>query len=305
MQRRQHRGTARASGRPVIDTTRARAEQRPFRHHTKRLIMPSSINSTSTFHSAYTAPSHDDTQSPSSVSQNVSQSSRATNASLTRLSSRASTTVGSYVTAAGSSAFGSEAESVYESAVSRRPRRTMSDIGSTTRSRLSHRGSESSYAANSTLGSEASWAAEGAADDVAHTLSQAGEHGTNAIRRSTDSSEHDSRDSDWIDIHVNQSVRGSTSSRPSSVSSEHHSRGSDWIDIHPHGASQGSVAGSDRGSDIAQTLSDAGTPSERSFHLSQRSSIADALGNGRLGYSSDSSRRLTSYESSSRATDHG
>lgn len=275
------------------DSSAFSTEEHPFVITQRRLIMPSRISSTSSFHSAYTAPSRSDTRSPGSQSQR----SLATNASLDRLSSRASTTAGSYITAAGS-----DAGSVYGSVASHLSRRTVSDIGSSTRSRLSNRGNEAHHATHSEFGSETSSAAQASVDDVAQTLSQASWSGTDTIRRSPDSSEHHSHGSDWIDMDFNRTVRDSTSSRPSSVSSEHHSRGSDWIDIDLRGTSQRSVAVSDRRSEIAEALSQAGTPSERSFHLSERSSVAAALRNGRLGYSSDSSRRLTSYEGSSRTT---
>ncbi len=266
----------------------ARAKERPFLTTQKRLTMPSRISNTSSFHSAYTAPSQSDTHSSGSVSQR----SLATNASLNSLARRAST-------AAGSS--GSDTGSVYGSVASHSPSRSVSDVGSSTRNGLSHSGSETYYAANSDFGSEADWDAQGSADDIAGTLSQAGSRRTDTIRRSTDSSHH-SRGSDWIDMNFTRSARGSTPSGPSSVvSSEHHSRSGDWIDIDPRGTGQRSVVGSDRRSEIAETLSHAGTSSERSFHLSERGSVVAALRDGRLGYSSDSSRRLTAYEGSSRA----
>jgi hypothetical protein len=77
--------------------------------------------------------------------------------------------------------------------------------------------------------------------------------------------------------------------------------GSDLFEIDLQSAGRRSATASRRGSDVAASLSGAGTPSERSFHLSERGSVASALRNGRLGYSTDSSRRLTSYEGSSLA----
>jgi hypothetical protein len=95
--------------------------------------------------------------------------------------------------------------------------------------------------------------------------------------------------SDLFEVDLNRSARRSEA-------------GSDLFEIDIHGAGRYSEAGSHRRSDVAATLSQAGTPTERSFHLSERGSVASALRNGRLGYSSTSSRRLTSYEGSSRAS---
>jgi hypothetical protein len=72
----------------------------------------------------------------------------------------------------------------------------------------------------------------------------------------------------------------------------------DFYDIDPNRSRRGSVAESARVSSVAERLSQAGTLSERSFHLSERSDVGRALADGRLGYSTDSSRRLTSYEGS-------
>ena len=95
--------------------------------------------------------------------------------------------------------------------------------------------------------------------------------------------------SDLFEIDINRSARRSDA-------------GSDLFEIDLHGAGQRSGTGSGRRSSVAAGLSQAGTPTERSFHLSERGSVASALRNGRLGYSSDSSRRLTSYEASSGAS---
>lgn len=103
---------------------------------------------------------------------------------------------------------------------------------------------------------------------------------------------------------IAESTYETATSRPLSDSSSdlfdvdinHSSR--DFYDIDPNRSRRGSVAGSARVSSVAESLSQAGTLSERSFHLSERSDVGRSLADGRLGYSTDSSRRLTSYEGS-------
>jgi len=95
--------------------------------------------------------------------------------------------------------------------------------------------------------------------------------------------------SDLFEVELNRSARRSAAS-------------SDLFELDFHGIGRSSTAGGHRRSDVAGDLSQAGTPTERSFHLSERDSVASALHNGRLGYSSASSRRLASYEASSRAS---
>lgn len=90
--------------------------------------------------------------------------------------------------------------------------------------------------------------------------------------------------SDLFEVDINRSARRSAAD-------------SDLFEI-DHRAGRPTVAGSARASSVAEGLSQAGTASERSFHLSERSDVDAALHNGRLGYTSDSSRRLTSELSS-------
>lgn len=71
----------------------------------------------------------------------------------------------------------------------------------------------------------------------------------------------------------------------------------DFYDIDPHRASG---AATTRVPSVAEALSQAGS---ESFHLSARRDVGRALADGRLRYSTDSSRRLTSYEGSSVAPD--
>lgn len=224
--------------------------------------MPSSISNTSSFHSAYIAPEHDDRQSSTSGSQRNLPS----NASLGRLASRLSTAGGSFVSAVGGE----------------RTPAAGSDVGSSVAS-PTHSVSASEY------GSVAESVYESATSrSLTPSLWASG-------------SAHSSG-SDWIDMNFSVGGRGSNASRLSAASSEHQSSNSGWIDIDPHATGRRSVAGSEQRSEIAEVLSQAGTPSERSFHLSERGSVVEALGNGRLGYSSASSRRLTSYEGSSEAS---
>jgi hypothetical protein len=107
-------------------------------------------------------------------------------------------------------------------------------------------------------------------------------------RAASDISSIRSGSSDLFELNLNRSARFSEA-------------GSDLFEIDLHGAGQSFAAGNHRRSELGASLSQAGTPTERSFHLSERDSVGSALRNGRLGYSSASSRRLTSYEGSSAA----
>ena len=188
-----------------------------------------------------------------------------------------------------------------------------------------HSSSESRNTRSSTSSSARSAQTSGHLSHLASRLSAAGEahHATRSARYEHSyapapaaiyNSEHGSVVSSLYESATSVSLPPEMSDTGSSHSGSNHlfeidlnrsarrsEAGSDLFEIDLHGAGRSFAAGDQRRSETAMSLSQASTPTERSFHLSERGDVASALHNRRLGYSSASSRRLTSYEGSTLA----
>ncbi|WP_174998842.1 hypothetical protein [Burkholderia lata] len=155
-------------------------------------------------------------------------------------------------------------------------------------------GRESFHSAASSFSSEVRSHASEPHPDVAELLSEANSS------RHADIAEALSRSS--------SSRRSNASQRFSQASSELSSRDCGYIDM-TFGADRNSIGSGSSdvfslpGQSPTRTQSDVGTSEAGSFHLSERGDVGDALQSRRLAYSTDSSRRLTSYEGSSVASD--
>lgn len=170
-----------------------------------------------------------------------------------------------------------------------------------------HSSSESRNTRSSTSSSARSAQTSGHLSHLASRLSAAGEahHATRSARYEHSyapapaaiyDSEHGSVVSSLYESATSASLPPEMSDTGSSHSGSNH-----LFEIDLHGAGRSFAAGDQRRSEAAMSLSQASTPTERSFHLSERGDVASALHNRRLGYSSASSRRLTSYEGSTLA----
>lgn len=187
-------------------------------------------------------------------------------------------------------------------------------IGNTSSNYSSHTPSERSGSRSSASGSARSFQTGSQLSRFASRLSSAGE-----APRATSSARYDHHyepaptavyQSEYGSVASSVYESANSASLPGAMSGigAGHDSSRDLFEINLDQSGRRSETGSDlfeidldRRSGVAAGLSQAGTPTERSFHLSERGSVASALRNGRLGYSSDSSRRLTSYEGSSRA----
>lgn len=248
----------------------------------------------------YSAPADDRSGPPSRVSS--SRSLGASSGVLRDLSPRRSSVSSastSYASAASSfgSEHGSDAGSAY--ALSRTS---------------SARSSDSAWTFYSKPHSEVGSVADASIDDIVEQMSQASARYSNA---SVASSGHSTHSSSRIEVDPNSGKaryadRSSSSSKASEVLSE-------AGDLPPYRRSLSIGGGrSSVGSDVSSHAASAAsspTPSRRrsgsssatwsetgSFHLSDHSSIGAALATRRMGYSSDSSRRLTSDEGPSKAS---
>ncbi len=271
-----------------------------FNNRSKRSFILSKISSTSDLQSVYSAQDDEDFSPQSRVLSSGSLG--ANSGALRSLSSHRSNV--------------SSAHTSYASAVSSFGSEHGSDVASSyARSRASSaRSSDSAWTFYSRSHSEAGSAAEDVTDNMLERLSQASARYSNA---SVPSSGNSTRSSSRIEVDPNSGKaiyadHRSSSNRVSDVLSE-------AGEPPPYGrspsiASVRSRAASDVSSRAASEAPSL-TPSRRmpsfssgpwsetgSFHLSDRSSVAEALATTRMGYSTDSSRRLTSYEGSTTAS---
>ena len=260
----------------------------------------SKISGTSDLQSLYSARDDDDLSTLSRVSSSGSLGANSgVLGNLSRHRSNVSPTGTSYASAATS--FGSEHGSDAAASYAR------------SRASSAH-SSDSAWTFYSKPRSEVGSVAEDITGNMLERLSQASARYSNA---SVSSSGHSSRSSNRIEVDLNSGQalyadRRSSSSRVSDVLSEAgepspYGRSPSIANTRSRTASDvssraGSEAPSLTPSNRMPSLSSTPWSDTGSFHLSERSSVADALATRRMGYSTDSSRRLTSYEGSSIAS---
>lgn len=259
----------------------------------------SKINSTSDLRSMYSAQADDEPGTLSRVSS--SRSLRASSGVLRDLSPRRSSVSSagtSYASVA--SSFGSEHGSDAGSA------HALSRASST-------RSSDSAWTFYSKAHSEVGSVAGEPADNLLERLSQASARYSNAAMSDSGNS---SLSSNRIEVDPDSGTvidadRVSTSSKASEVLSEAggpppYSRSSSNVSVRSGARSDvSSLAGSAASltpSRRIASVSSAPWSETGSFHLSDHSSVMTALAAQRMGYSTDSSARLTSYEGSSEAS---